>query len=818
MNGQDLFGGYTARPITGERFPRRKKAGLTGDDYADILKSKAFLKMDPLQQIEIRKIIQETKGLRAEEFRKAEAHKEEMGTQRRATELEENIRNILTSDRTPAQKAIALWYNLGIPKKQANAMVWGERPEGEAEERVPTRREQKLAAIGRDEDVTGRLPGTLIGKPPTERFPVWSAPEDITGAAERAEKVRGVRRGEAEARDEARRKRRMGGYLEMGAKGDWTKDEVMSALIGEGMPADEATTATEHLPSTVELEAKREAERAAIDVRGEEMKKAKIAERDKERARIRRQGIEKRVPDYFAMYQSGDWTKNDLVGALAGEGISAGDASTLTGHLPSQWEKKEATAQERKDAEKAALDAKKHAFNVVKYNDAQAVIERDYEDEKITKGEERATKDRDFKKWRLDKEFDFMKLFMDADFDMEDFAPAITGLFGIFDENIANDKRVGDALGSLIEITDEQEEQAIALYETTKGPQIKLIDDAVAKEGMTDTSDYQIKIIALAELGRDIKQLGLEDTVKKWSKPKQWWFQAGKTPFTNKESQAVFREAIEKYAHEATTEGMMGLTENVILENMSKKSATLAKDIKALAKKGEPVEIPLPPSFSAALTGLSPEVTNEAMACYKSIWNSKGKLDEPTPGQVKDLVTMTCGRRPDNKEKEHETPEYKEALPVNVESDSEYASLITGMAQLTREQKGWLLMKRFSPEMWKDFQDIASARGNYLLRTGGVELDTGPTFGERLARGMKAGIERGIELLLPDYWWNKPKPVTSPRIGEGVTLPTIDNAAEQIATTQKITTQSELYKKLQESGFANGEIDDYFEAEMAKRR
>ena len=179
---------------------------------------------------------------------------------------------------------------------------------------------------------------------------------------------------------------------------------------------------------------------------------------------------------------------------------------------------------------------------------------------------------------------------------------------------------------------------------------------------------------------------------------------------------------------------------------------------------------------------------------------------------------MTCGRRPDNKEKEHETPEYKEALPVNVESDSEYASLITGMAQLTREQKGWLLMKRFSPEMWKDFQDIASARGNYLLRTGGVELDTGPTFGERLARGMKAGIERGIELLLPDYWWNKPKPVTSPRIGEGVTLPTIDNAAEQIATTQKITTQSELYKKLQESGFANGEIDDYFEAEMAKRR
>ena len=175
MNGQELFGGYTARPITGERFPRRRKAGLTGDDYADILKSKAFLKMDPLQQMEIHKIIQETKGLKAEEFRKSETHREEIETQKRAGELEDNIRTILASDRTPAQKAIALWVNLGIPKKQANAMVWGERPEGEVETRVPTRRERRFGFVAGQTYVPGtyqaperkRPPGTLIG-PTTE--------------------------------------------------------------------------------------------------------------------------------------------------------------------------------------------------------------------------------------------------------------------------------------------------------------------------------------------------------------------------------------------------------------------------------------------------------------------------------------------------------------------------------------------------------------------------------------------------------------------------------------------------------------------------
>lgn len=719
MNGQELFGGYTARPITGERFSRRKKAGLTGDDYADILKSKAFLKMDPLQQIEIRKIIQETKGLKAEEFRKSETHREEIETQKRARELEDNIRTILASDRTPAQKAIALWVNLGIPKKQANAMVWGERPEGEAEERVPTRRERKLAAIERGEDVTGRPPGTLIGKPPTERFPVWSTPEDIAAAREHA---KGLREAET-ARREGRITRMGERQVERAAIVERERTEVKEALAARYTEVDKLREG--------ELERVRAIRKAEEDKRTEET-------------------TAKMTSNFIDGYRTRQYTKTDLIGLLSGlPGISPSDAVNMTGDLPSEWDKKVYKDEQLKAHEKKLQDRIK---DTRKYRDEREKVEYDRLQTEREETKEKADADAKYKLTLLDRTYNWVGLMRDLGFDAEDFVQIVPQFLSILDPSQEEADKIAKALGTTSDIVTKNTGEIMAEFGKQFKVQCGNTEGKFKKEGLTDRVRDECEFLAILAFEHDVKETDFNAAKKKWQKAiseKGWYFGSQEVPFESEELTNAFLEQMSKEIGRQDVENLMDRSASWLDE----KSARRAKELIKPEKEGVDLEAQLPDELRTAMSTLGEGERLDAMQALRTGFDEKTKrFKEPRGTRMTEGIEFVIGMGDEIMAKP------REEYPVNL-GYGDYIATVLASTSLEEATKGWLIVMRSKPEWWQSVIEQAELYGT--IPGPGDEAER-VDIGERIGGALRKVGEKIVGWL--DWGTKEPSDVVVPDV------------------------------------------------------
>lgn len=782
---------------------RKTKAspGLTGDDYADILKSKAFLKMDPLEQIKVQREIQEIEHLRGQETREAATHGLEETELREEQERIRKIQGILESRRTPAQKAFALNYLAGVPVEQAREMVWGKR-EPTVEE--PTRRERKLKAMEAGTYETGRPPGALIGKPPTRPGGVqirtiegetivepagkWGerTPEERTAAMraseEHAEKVRAVVAGKVEARDEARITRRIQGYLEMGATGDWTKDDVIAAIMGErGMTAADATSLTAHLPSRRELEKERLDRIEAIDVRGEKMREEKKEEARAGRAEVR---------------EERQWWHKER------REIEEKERET-------EKDKAQAREDRIRDIDQLGTDMADKKYNrkieQIKYEDLRKDADRKFLLDKEKLGKKPALDLKGYTDEVLKEGYAWKDSLCGLGFE-SDFCDVAWDFWQILDFNEAKETTRATKYGVTLKDDAEREAATLTSFRSALPEIFKTLNMKVGKEGLTDGLEKQISFMALLQFALDTHTLGQPQAIAKQqqiAKGKEWWLVPDEIPLKNPKAMKAYKIAMENIVANAKADKNFWTVTNRFFSERFGKDLSLR--LEELQRKGE-AKMDIAPQLAADLNTLPEHTKNKALKALEAAYNAKtGKIYTPTQKESQELAAFLLG------DPKKELAELNRGdLGVNL-SGADYIEQ-TGREPFWSEGlRGLAIRMKYDSDIWTGVIEKALEKGVLGLE----DLDIkGGGIGEALAKfgaafmgvipaiaiGKKARWspfkKKGPELpgfkekvILPQeevtpggYWWQKKKEIPA---GVEIETPSYKQKAGEIAKDLK---------------------------------